>query len=94
MAKVGGLFWVIPEILLRYRVSMSQVSQTHGQEQGETSLRIQNEILRELLNDEDNGECEGLLSIYKQMEGMNHHGKLSAPAVRHIVYVLYKETKK
>lgn len=93
MAKVGARFFVIPKKLLRYRVSELQVSQLHQCEQYNTTVKIKNEVLMELLNVDGYVEREQVQTIYKQLESMNLRGNLSSSAVRHIIYVMSKEIR-
>ncbi len=44
IAKLGGKMYVIPKVLLNYRVSRNQVSYKYHQEQKQTKLLIQQEI--------------------------------------------------
>lgn len=48
MAKKKGIFYVIPEALLSYRMSNEQTTAIHQEEVGEQSLRIHKEILKYL----------------------------------------------
>lgn len=50
IARLGGGIYVIPKVLLNYRVSHNQVSYKHHQEQKNTKLRIQQEIAETLIN--------------------------------------------
>ncbi len=93
MSVNGAKFWIIPEYLLKYRMSNRQVSWIYREEQRQTTLRIKNEILLTLLNDEHNKELEALQKIYLIMEQMNERGKLSADAVRYVLSILSAETK-
>ncbi|MCM1312418.1 MAG: glycosyltransferase [Roseburia sp.] len=89
----GGVFWVIPKILLNYRISNNQVSYKNFQEQKRTAIRIQNEALLAIINDTQVKEIKTLQYIYKKMEKLNHKGLLSSDSIRNIIYVLYKEVK-
>ena len=93
IALCGGKFWVIPQPLLSYRISKEQVSCVHCKEQDETTLRIQNEALLAILNDEKCREIEALQNIYGQLEGLNGKRLLTADMVRQIVYEIYKNLK-
>lgn len=45
VAKCGGRFYVVPQVLLFYRMSPGQVSQKYSAQQGETVLKIRHEFL-------------------------------------------------
>ena len=93
MALGGSHFWVIPECLLKYRVSHTQVSKKHTKEQGNTAVRIRNEILLALLNDEQNEQIAYLQDIYFNLERLNANGVLTSSSIREIMYILFKETR-
>ena len=93
MVANGAKFWVIPEFLLKYRISKLQVSHQYREKQRMTTLQIKDEILLTLLNDECNKEMGPLQKIYLIMEQMNERGHLSADAVRYIFSILSAETK-
>lgn len=93
IALCGGVFWIIPNILLYYRLSEHQVSNTHYREQNLTALKIQNEILLAILNDTDCIEIESLQNIYLHLENLNSKRILSAETIRYIIYSIYRELK-
>ncbi|EXY18957.1 glycosyltransferase family 2 protein [Bacteroides fragilis] len=45
IARCRGEFWIIPECLVKYRISPLQVSYVYSEEQRVTSCKIQNEVL-------------------------------------------------
>lgn len=49
IACLGGTLYIIPKPLLEYRISESQVSHVHHQQQLETAERIRNELLNFLI---------------------------------------------
>lgn len=49
VAKKGGVFYVIPEFLMHYRISAGQISRIKSEEQYNTSLQIRNEVLDHLI---------------------------------------------
>lgn len=93
IAKRGGIFWVIPKTLIKYRISDSQVSHKYCQEQNNTAHRIRNEALLAILNNNKVAELDTFQGIYKKLEYLNKHVLLSSEAIRNIVYVIYKEIK-
>lgn len=92
MSIVGACFWVVPKYLLKYRTSCEQVSAKHATEQEATAVRIKNEILLALLNDENNN-IASLQNIYSIMEYMNAQGILSSNSIRVIMSILFKEIR-
>lgn len=92
MSIVGACFWVVPKYLLKYRTSCEQVSAKHATEQEATAVRIKNEILLALLNDENNN-IASLQNIYSIMEYMNAQGILSSNSIRMIMSILFKEIR-
>lgn len=93
IAARGGLFWVIPKTLIKYRISDNQISHKYCQEQHKTAVRIRNEVLLAILNSKKVAELDTLQSIYKKMEYLNEKGLLSSGAIRNIVYMIYNEIK-
>ena len=91
MAQRGGTFWIIPKILLHYRLSEKQVSNIYYKEQVSTSLKIRNEVLLSILNDKKCNEIEALQNIYIIMSNLNAKQKLSAENIRNIIYIIYNE---
>lgn len=93
MSMADAYFWIIPKVLLKYRTSYEQVSAKHAKEQEATTIRIKNELLLALLNDEKNEYVESLRNIYSIMENMNVNGVLSSNSIRFIMSILFKETR-
>ena len=83
---------MVPKYLLKYRTSCEQVSAKHATEQEATAVRIKNEILLALLNDENNN-IASLQNIYSIMEYMNAQGVLSSNSIRMIMSILFKEIR-
>jgi glycosyltransferase involved in cell wall biosynthesis len=50
IAGKGGKFYVIPKILLNYRISLLQATNKHRQEQINSSFRIQQELIETIIN--------------------------------------------
>lgn len=75
MALRGANFYIEPELLLYYRVSAGQVSQVHREEQMGTSLRIQQELLQELLH---RPQWEALRPSYQALSALCEAGRITA----------------
>lgn len=91
IALAGGVFWFVPEVLLAYRMSSGQVSHIYNYEQYKTALRIKEEILLTLLNDEKLKCHEELLKSYLELEKINNMCLLSENTIMRIFSVLFKE---
>lgn len=89
-----GNFWIIPQNLVSYRISENQISYIHYKEQKKTTIKIQNEALLAILNDEKCLEIETLQYIYNKLEYLNKNQHISADLIRQIIYYLYKNLKK
>lgn len=89
VACAGGVFYVIPEVLLRYRCSTHQVSNIYNKRQRETAITVKNEILFQLLNNEKCRANSEIRDIYMHLEKLNSLGLLSAGDVRSIIRTIY-----
>jgi len=89
----GGVFWVIPEVLLHYRCSNNQISHLKEMEQQETTSKIQNEILEYLIEKSDNNTA--LTNLYEQLSLYNQKEQLSFKTIVHVFYEIFllKNTK-
>lgn len=73
IAKYGGEFYVIPEVLTRYRVHDKQVSIQHKKIQANSAFKARNDVLNDLLEIESQKDPNveflfKLLSIYNDKE--------------------------
>lgn len=91
IALAGGEFWIIPEELLEYRISDGQVSSKYNYEQTKTALRIKEEILLKLLNDEHFPCHEEIQAIYFEIEKINKKKMLTEMTIMHIFSALLRE---
>lgn len=89
IAIKNGTFYVIPEQLIKYRLSSAQVSCKHEKEQGDTGRRVQNEILIYVLNDERVQALDVFQNIYIYLEKLNIEQRLSRSDIMLLVAVLY-----
>lgn len=74
IAKRGGVFYVIPISLLKYRTSPDQVTQRKVEEQRETVLRIQSEILDYLV---ERCPFKKVKELYKNIDDLNERDLVS-----------------
>ena len=91
IALAGGVFWFVPEVLLAYRMSSGQVSYMYSHEQCKTAMRIKEEILLTLLNDENLKCHKELQKTYMELERINNMSLLSENTIMRIFSVLFKE---
>lgn len=91
IALAGGDFWIIPEVLLAYRISSGQVSSKYYHEQNKTAMKIKKEILLTILNDDKITCHEELQKIYLELEKINNMRLLSGNTIFHIISILSKE---
>lgn len=93
MAFCGARFHVIPEPLFRYRLSASQVSVQFHDEQNETRLVIQQEIVEKLLKIIDYPARQDLVRIYHLLLKLNAMELVNGDEVIAIMFRLIKRTK-
>ncbi|MCS2221617.1 glycosyltransferase [Bacteroides fragilis] len=84
----GGKIWVIPDILLRYRCSLNQISCKKQVEQRETSLLIKKEILDYLFKNYRNSD-ESLNALYRNLFCFNEKEELSAELIFDVFYEIF-----
>lgn len=68
MAKLGAVFYVIPQVLLLYQVSDTQVSKIKEKEQHSTSNRIRWEIIDYLIDSQSDKET--LRTVYSHAQSL------------------------
>lgn len=88
-AKKGGVFYVIPEVLVRYRLSEEQISSKKREEQKYTSRKIQNELLEHIIYHETFQYQDKLIKVFEEIYKLNKLDIVSADTVIYIVYRLY-----
>lgn len=89
----GGKFYVIPEPLFRYRISETQVSTRFHNEQNDTRLVIQQEVLEQLLKTINHVAKQNLMRTYRQLLKLNTLGLISGDEVIVIMFRLIKRTR-
>lgn len=93
ITRLGGLIYIIPKPLFKYRISKDQVSHVHHAEQNRTRLRIQQEILEELIY-RLQGPWKVLLSRqYHMLLKLNQAALLQGDEVIVYMYKLLRRTK-
>ena len=71
IAHFGGQFYVIPKPLIRRRLWQTQVSRVYAHEQWQTRLRIQQDIIEELLQRIMHSNRKNVVSLYRQLLVLN-----------------------
>lgn len=79
IAKCGGRFYVVPQVLLFYRMSPGQVSQKYSAQQGETVLKIRHEFLDYLVRCAQANRGE-LRHLWREMKICCEKGVISEKA--------------
>lgn len=87
IACLGGALYVIPQPLIEYRISKSQVSQIHSQQQLETAGRIRNELLDFLIKNKSGSYTEHLKKLLDAYALLNENNLLDD---NHIFYDFYQ----
>lgn len=94
IAICGGKTWVIPNVLLKYRCSSSQVSCKKQNMQAETSFLIKNEILEYLVESYSN-EDQSMIKLYEYLLSYNEKDELSANLIFDVFYeILYQKSSR
>lgn len=87
IACLDGALYIIPKPLLEYRISESQVSQVHNQQQLETAGRIRNELLNFLIKKKSHCYTEHLKKLFNACALLNGNSLLDD---EYIFYGYYK----
>lgn len=87
-AKNNGRFWIIPEFLMNYRCSFTQVSYLHSEEQEDISDNIKSEILLILLNSPKYSK-DIYKDLYQKTQILNEMGLLSSEIIYNIFYDIF-----
>lgn len=95
IAIAGGGFYVIPEILLRYRCTPQQISYIKREEQSNTALQIKNEILEYFILNQFSSDGS-LIPLYEILASYNEKNELSSDTIIQVFSEIfnYKTRKK
>lgn len=93
ITRIGGEIYMIPEPLIRYRMSHTQVSYVHHATQSATRLSIQQEILEELLSRLHHPQRTQLRRIYHNLLRMNQAELIQGDEIVIFMYKLLRRTK-
>lgn len=93
ISRHGGIFYIIPKALVRHRLSETQVSKVHADEQWQTRLRIQQEITEELLRRIQHPYRKVFLAYYRQMLILNSQQLMQGDKVIYNMYQLLNQLR-
>ncbi len=93
ITRLGGEIYIIPKSLFRYRISKSQVSYLHHSEQQESRLRIQQDILEELLTRLEEPQKSPVVRLYHMLLRMNQMSLLQGDEVIVQMYKILRRIK-
>lgn len=86
----NGRFFIIPEVLLQYRVTPSQVSVRHHKEQELTRLKISQEIIEKLLEREPLFYRHNVRLFYHSLLRLNEQELLQGDEVISMIYKIVR----
>ena len=87
IAKLGGSFYVIPEVLTRYRIHEGQLSRQFAQIQEESAFKAQMDALNDIV-EALNREDSRVGPLFEQLAAFNENGLLSTDTIVRICYEL------
>ena len=93
ITRLGGQIYMIPEPLMKYRMSHTQVSYVHHASQSKTRLWIQQEILEELLSRLHHPQQSPLQRIYHILLKINQAGLIQGDETIIFMYKLLRRTQ-
>ncbi len=93
IAKLGDCFYVIPEPLLQYRTSKTQVSFINREKQMSSKMLIQQEILETLLKRINHPQKRVFIILYQQMLKLNSAEIVDGEEIIVLLYKLLRRTK-
>lgn len=93
IAHLNGSFYIIPKPLFHYRLGAAQVSQKHREEQKRTRLRIQQEILEDLLCRLDHPQKNQIKRLYNTALRMNAAQLLQGDEIIVWMYKILRRTR-
>ncbi len=94
IACKGGRFYVIPQTLLRYRITQGQATNAHREEQNATRLLIQQEVIEEKLRHVPASQKQVAGKLYRQLLLAHEAGLLAADAVIGVMYGIFRNLDK
>lgn len=92
-AKKGAIFFIIPKILLKYRVSKSQISNIYETEQKYIAFKIRQEVLCLLISSTETVFRERLESLYTLLAHFNLSNFLDAESIFSTFFTILSKYK-
>ena len=92
IAHKGGRFYIIPQPLLRYRITSGQISQSHRKEQDETRLLIQQEIIEHELRKMPQPHQQRARRLYHHMLLCHQEELLTANPILRVMYQIFSNS--
>lgn len=92
IAKKNGVFYIESQALLYYRVSETQVSRVKEKEQWETGLRIKQEIL-EYLIDQNKGNRPEIATLHNSLFALKEQNWLAMDDIFSFFYTFFIKNK-
>ena len=89
IAICGGRLYVVPEALIDYRVSESQVSRKHHEEQVASALKIRNELLVHLITHEAGEYQQEVTNLFNAFADLNEKGLVQEDSIFWDFYNLF-----
>lgn len=89
IALLGGGLYIVPEPLIDYRVSDSQVSRKHHEEQAASALKIRNELLAYLITHEAGKYQQEVLNLFNAFADLNEKGLIQEDTIFWDFYNLF-----
>lgn len=93
IARKGGRFHVIPRPLLRYRISRSQITNSHRDEQEATRLLIEQEIIENLIRQSRHPDRRKAASLFRTLSYLNQNSLIGGNTVISILFRLLANMK-
>lgn len=93
MAKHGGNFFVIPKSLIRHRISPTQVSKVYANEQWQTRLRIQQEVIENLLPRINNSYKKDIKGLFRKLLILNDAHLIQGDKVVALMYQILNQMR-
>ena len=92
ITRLGGKIYVLPQQLFFYRINKSQVSVKYREKQRETRLRIQQEVVEELLRRMKHPQKKTIETLYHRMLMLNKAELMQGSEVITTMYRLLRRT--
>lgn len=92
-AKKNAVFFIIPKLLLKYRISKYQISNINEQEQKYSAFKIRQEVLYQLINYTEPVFKERLKTLYTLLAHFNRSNLIDAESVFSTFFTILSQRK-